>query len=100
MGKFTLQLAAKSDLMDIFLYGIEQFGYAQSEQFQIDLNEQFQVIANFPLHNQSVDHINLGYRRCVYRSHSIYYRIEKDGEVTIIRILKRQDTTNAFTKIF
>ena len=96
MGKFILAPRAKLDLLDIFQYGIEYFGFSLSEQFQDELNTQFQAIADFPHHYQAVDHVYLGYRRCVYRSHSIYYRIEEDGRVTILRILKRQDATQAF----
>ena len=98
MGEFTLKLAAKADLMEIFQYGIEHFGYERSEQFQNELIERFQLIANFPYRYRAVDYINPGYRRCVYRSHSIYFCMKENG-VTIMRILKRQDLTKAFSKI-
>ncbi len=62
MGNFSLAPKAKLDLLDIFLYGLEFFGLEQSEHFQDELNEQFQVIANFPLHFQAVDDIYPGYR--------------------------------------
>ena len=99
MPKYTISPEADLDLREILRYGFESFGLEQAEQFQDELNRKFQEIANFPYRNQAVDQIRGGFRRCVYRSHSIYYRIEKGG-IAIIRILKRQDTKTAFSKIY
>lgn len=38
----------------------------------------------------SIEHVRSGYRLSVYRSHSIYYRLDDCG-VVIVRILRSQD---------
>ena len=86
---------AERDLFEIALYGMENFGLTQTERYRDGLDACFQQIANSPMQYQAVDHIRQGYRRCVYRSHSIYYRIEGQG-VAIMRILGRQSLASAF----
>ena len=46
--------------------------------------------ADAPLRYPKVDHIRPGYRRSVYESHAIYYRIDEAG-VLIVRILGQQN---------
>ncbi|MXZ79871.1 MAG: type II toxin-antitoxin system RelE/ParE family toxin [Gammaproteobacteria bacterium] len=94
MSEYELAPEAERDLLDIALHGLENFGLVQSEQYRDGLKSRFQEIANNPLQYQAVDHIRQGYRRCVYRSHSIYYRIEGQG-IAIMRILGRQSVTKA-----
>jgi len=48
-----------------------------------------------PLLYPDVDHIHKGYRRSVYGSHSIYYRIDPE-EIVIVRILGREDPEKQF----
>lgn len=43
----------------------------------------------------AVDDIRKGYRRSVYQSHSIFYRVEGEN-IIIVRILGQQDTKTAF----
>ncbi len=90
MATYKLSRAADDDLDRIFDFGIDQFGLAQALDFRDELNERFSSIAEQPLRWPAVDDIRVGYRRCVYKSHSIYYRITDDG-VVISRILGRQD---------
>lgn len=55
--------------------------YKISEEADEDLRHLF----------RAVEDIREGYRRSVYRSHSIYYRVEGDY-VEVMRILSKQDT--------
>ena len=96
MGKYSTTWLADLDLQEIFCYGNESFGLEQSKQYQIGLTQQFNLIARNPYQFQAVDYLELGCRRSVYRSHSIYYCIEEDG-VLILRILKRQDISKALS---
>ena len=50
-----------------------------------------------PLTFQSVNYLRSGYRRAVYQSHSIYYRVEQDG-VLIVRVLGQQQIDTALPK--
>ena len=95
MGKYKLAKRADEDLDEIFYYGIVHFGIEQAVKFQEGINFRFQEIANHPYQYQAVDEIRTGFRRSVYNSHSVFYRIEEQG-ITIVRILKHQDLAKAF----
>ena len=79
------------------MFGKEQFGFEQANIFQDELRSRFREIAKFPFRFQAVDIIRPGYRRCVHRSYSIYFRIE-ENDISIMRILKKQDVFKAFPK--
>ncbi|MBL4607017.1 MAG: type II toxin-antitoxin system RelE/ParE family toxin [Pseudomonadales bacterium] len=53
-------------------------------------------MADQPKLYAAVDHIRAGYRRSIYRSHSIYYKTEPT-RVFIVRILGQQDPRKALT---
>ena len=70
------------------------FGLDQAIIYQTGMIMRFDEIATHPSLYNAVDHIKTGYRRSVFGSHSIYYKVEKQG-VTIIRILGQQDPVAA-----
>jgi toxin ParE1/3/4 len=53
----------------------------------------FERIANNPLAFESIEHIRMGYRRCVCGVDSIYYRL-KEGITEIMAIAGKQDLEN------
>ena len=65
MGKYELVPEAERDLIEIALYGFENFGLVQSKQYYEGLVFRFQEIANYPQQHQSVDHIRPRYRLCL-----------------------------------
>lgn len=95
MLEYRLSEAAKEDLIQIALYGYENFGRGQSEKYRDKLKKQFSVIGANPLHFVSVDYIKKNYRRSICGSHSIYYLVENQG-VLIMRVLRQQDASKAF----
>ncbi len=95
MPKYRLTQQAEHDLLNIALYGIEQFGVEQSRQYYNKLIQRFDKLAEQPDRYPLVEHIRKGYRRSVCGVHSIYYRTSQDG-VEIVRVLGRQDSTKAF----
>jgi toxin ParE1/3/4 len=90
MGKYELSTEAENDLFNIALYGLENYGLSRSELFRDQLKERFQLLADDPQRYPAVDNIAEGYRRSVYRTHSIYYQI-KPNYVEIVRIINRQN---------
>lgn len=95
MPAYELTYAADQDFENIFEFGIDTFGLNQALSYQNGMKERFDKLAEQPQLYPSVDHIRAGYRRSVYGSHSIYYRIDGQG-VVIARILGQQDLTDAF----
>lgn len=94
MADYRLSQEARKDLMDIAVYGDENFGVAQSDKYRDQLKRHFELLAEQPKLFSAVDHIKRGYRRSVCNKHSVYYRIENEG-VEIIRVLGRQDHRKA-----
>lgn len=91
MADLRLSAAAAADLEEIATYGFETFGPEQTLRYRDGLKIRLAQIAQNPLLFQAVDEIRPGYRRSVYESHAIYYRIDDHGGVLVVRILGRQD---------
>lgn len=96
MPEYRLTLKAESDLRNIALYGIEQFGVERARRYRDRLKHRFAELAAYPQRYPLVPHIRAGYRRSVCGVHSIYYRLATDG-VEIVRVLGRQDFIRALT---
>lgn len=79
MSSFRLSQRADSDLLDIFVYGIEQFGEAQAERYQIDMTRCFGLLADNPRMGRPADSIAPGVRRHEHASHVILYEEDADG---------------------
>ena len=94
MPTYKLNQAAAEDIEHLFEYGIDNFGVTAARSYVNGLTHHFKNIAETPLHYQVVEHIKIGYRRSVYRQHSIYYRINKLN-VDIMRILRSENLSNA-----
>ena len=93
MLRYKLSNQAKEDLIRIHQFGVKTFGERQADIYFNRFFEYFEIIAKRPLSFESVDHIKLGYRRCVCGVDTIYYRIVKDS-VQIMTIIGRQDLKN------
>jgi toxin ParE1/3/4 len=94
MIKYCLSSAAEIDLENILEFGIENFGEAAAVEYFDCLVEHFESITANPLQFPSRDEIREGYRVCVYKSHSIYFRCQYN-EILIARILNGQDIEKA-----
>ena len=75
MVTFKLNEEAEDDLERLYEHGILCFGLAQADLYYDGLIEHFYKLAKNPYLWQAVDSIRIGYRRGVYVSDSIYYRI-------------------------
>ena len=93
MDSYELSERAKIDLVRIYHYGRRVFGERQAELYFQQLKEQFQFIANNPYTFAAVDEIKSGYRRCVFKSNSIFYIIKSES-VEIRAIIGNQDISS------
>jgi len=71
--QIKLTLDAERDLIDIYLYGIENFGHAQAERYAATLNEKMAVAADYPSFGADYSFVRSGLRRRECVSHAIYY---------------------------
>ena len=93
MASYRLSNVAKEDLIRIHHYGAERFGMVLSDKYYNSFFDCFDIISQRPFSFEAVDHIKIGYRRCVCGADSIYYRINNDT-IEIMAILGRQDLSN------
>jgi len=96
MNKYRLSNVAKEDLIRIHQYGVKKFGVTQADKYFNSFFECFDNIAQRPFSFESVDYVKQGYRRCVFGSDSIYFRVNKDT-VEIMAIVGKQDLNNVFS---
>ena len=96
MVNYKLNEEADKDLDRLYEYGVLSFGLDQADRYYEGLIERFYELVDNPKLWQAVDYIRTGYRRSVYASHSIYYRIDGDT-VEIMRVLGKQDPKQEFS---
>ena len=94
MASYRLNREALEDLDRLYEHGVLTFGLRQADAYFDGIVNRFQKIADQPELYPAIDHIRQGYRRSVYKSHSIYYRIYPD-DIVIVRILGQQDIGRA-----
>jgi toxin ParE1/3/4 len=83
--------AAKTDLKDIYQYGLRQWGQAQSDRYLENIKAQFWSITEQPLMGAERSDLLLGARSMPIESRTLFYRFTTDT-VEIIRVLHgRQD---------
>tara|TARA_R110002012_G_scaffold162367_1_gene324606 strand:+ start:350 stop:652 length:303 start_codon:yes stop_codon:yes gene_type:complete len=97
MADYRLSRKAEEDILRIADYGIRTYGVEIARDFRDGLSRHLAIIAGAPLTYPIVDELIAGYRRSIYRSLTIYYRI--DGtEIFVARILGRQDPIAALNE--
>lgn len=90
MKQYRLTRRSDRDLFEILLYGINQFGRAQSEAYSGRLLSCFQLLAANPLIGRSSPVIGEGVRRHEHGSHIILYEVIPDG-VLILAVVHRRN---------
>lgn len=90
MAYYKITPEANDDIERIWFFGLERFGLVQADKYYYDLMGHFAELADTPLRYPAVDHIRHGYRRSVYGSHSVYYRLHAEY-VEIMRIIGQEN---------
>lgn len=90
MTRYKLSNEAKNDLIRIHHFGVEKFGIRQADKYFHSFFDQFEIIAQRPFSFEAVNHLKNGYRRCVFGSDSIYFKMNGD-HIEIMTIIGSQD---------
>jgi toxin ParE1/3/4 len=93
MANYKISNTAKEDLIRIHQFGMSRFGEKQADRYFNSFFNSFEKIAKNPFAYEAVDHIKMGYRRCVSGVDSVYFRL-KDDVVEIMTIVGKQDLEN------
>lgn len=89
--QLVLAPAAKTDLKEIYQYGLRQWGQAQSDRYLEELKEHFWLLTEQSLMGIERPELLAGIRSLPIKSHTLFYRATSNT-VEIIRVLHgRQD---------
>ena len=79
VGSYQLTGRADADILDVFLYGLTEFGMVQAERYQGILEHAFQLLADNPRMGRAAAAIGAGVRRHECGAHVILYEEAPDG---------------------
>ena len=88
MAKYILSKKAQEDLRKIWYYTVDTWSEKQADIYFHSLIQSFESIADDPYSvGRSYEEVRVGYRGLRSGRHIIFYRILKNGNARIIRIL-------------
>jgi toxin ParE1/3/4 len=89
--RLVLSPAAKTDLKNIYQYGLRKWGQKQSDNYLENIKKQFWSLIEQPLIGIDRSELLPGTRSLPIDSHTLFYRVSPNA-VEIIRVLHgRQD---------
>jgi toxin ParE1/3/4 len=86
VARIEISRDAERDLIDIYLYGIEEFGLHQAEQYNEVLHGRIETVAENPSFGSDYGYVSEGVRRYESVSHAVYYR-QIAGGIRVLRVL-------------
>lgn len=89
VGSYQLTGRADADILDVFLYGLTEFGMAQAERYQGILEHTFQLLADNPRMGRAAEVIGAGVRRHECGAHVILYEEATDGVLILAVVHSR-----------
>lgn len=86
VAELDLSPAARTDLVDIRIFSLEQFGPEVADQYYRGFSLAFALLADHPLAGVATPEYGAGYRCLTHRRHRIFYLVKAET-VLIVRIL-------------
>lgn len=86
MKRLDIKAAARRDLAEIRDFSIERFGVKVAATYLAGFRAAFRRILEFPEMGSVIPEAKVVTHLYVYRSHRIFYRVDKDA-VLIVRII-------------
>ena len=80
---------AEEDLLDIFLNGIDDFGAKKAQQYSLEMDKAFNLLADYPDMGKSRNELFPGALSFSVGSHIVFYR-KNIKQIEISRILHRR----------
>lgn len=87
MFRIEKQQRALDDLSDIWAYTYAQWGEEQAEYYISELERGIEYLKNNPEFGKRCDYIQPGFRSLLLNRHVVYYTINSDDLIRIVRIL-------------
>ena len=89
MNSFFLSELARKDFKSIGSYTQRQWGYDQRVLYLTGLNQCFKTLSENPNIGSNCNYVEPGLKKHHYKSHIIFYEIQDEQKVLIIRILHK-----------
>lgn len=83
MAEYRLSRRAAAEIVNIFEFGLAQFGPNQASRYRDELKHCLSLLASYPRMGRPAERIAPGLRRHEHGSHVILYREEKDGILVV-----------------
>ena len=77
-------------LENVWTYTLHKWSIEQADRYYNLIIDEIEFIARNFLTGKSMDHIKIGYRASIVKSHLIFYRKSQDNQVEVIRILHQK----------
>jgi len=90
VNRYLLSPAAQADLEQIWDYTRDRWGADQAEQYLRELQRAVEGVAANPQIGRQCDEIRPGYRKVAAGSHTLFYRVNADDVVDVIRVLHQR----------
>jgi toxin ParE1/3/4 len=90
VSRYVLSPAAQADLEEIWDYTCQRWDVDQAEEYLRELQHAIERAASNPRIGRACDEIRPGYRKLAAGSHTLYYRINSEGVVDIVRVLHQR----------
>jgi toxin ParE1/3/4 len=89
MKKLTLMISSEaySDLEKIWVYTLNKWSKEQADRYYMLIMDDIDFLRTNPHAGKSAEHIRMGYRASLVKSHVIFYQVLEEKELAVIRIL-------------
>lgn len=83
---YSLTRKAADDISNIYMQGVELFGVPQAERYHAEMKQKFDLIADNPHIARMRNEFNPPVYIYSYHSHIIIYTVDKNSDISILRI--------------
>lgn len=87
MPSYTISKEALNDIEKIWLYTFQNWSHKQADRYYNLIMDEIEYISNNFEVGRDFGYIRKGYRYTKVKSHLIFYKKSKTGEVAIVRVL-------------
>lgn len=95
MVNYRISNKAVSDLDGIWIYTFKNWSVQQANRYYNLIISEIEFLAVNPDSGKSMEHIKKGYSASKVKSHLIFYKLNADNIIEIVRILhQRMDVEN------
>ena len=92
---YKISHKAYEDIENIWLYTFENWSLEQADRYINLLFDEIEYLADNPNSGKDFNHVRKNYRCSKVKSHLIFYRLDKQSYIEVIRILhQRMDIEN------